>query len=413
MPQPGPEGTCGTVCVATMTAHPWHASNDAATLQDQLHRGFRAMTFDQALEPAYRDHEFRDGLRYLRINLILLVLLVLAIVQIDRIVMPAFSHAVPVTIRLGILLPVLLTAFALTFHRHGPTWYPRVIAVLMTVASIGIAWLGLVAWSQGENRIFVRLIIATIAVYFVMGLRFRLALVANLTTVGFYAIAAVAIWSMPALELTQYMAMVLMTSMICAAGAYNLEHARRTAWLEGRLLAEFALRDGLTGIANRRRLDEHLQQAWQQALRDRQPLALLFTDIDAFKAFNDQYGHQAGDEALKAVASVHARHSRRPLDLAARFGGEEFAVLLYGASRADAERIAETILGEVRALDIVHVGSSAAPVLTISAGIACGIPTAARQPADLLQLADRALYQAKHGGRNRAHVLEDPGMKPS
>ena len=85
-------------------------------------------------------------------------------------------------------------------------------------------------------------------------------------------------------------------------GAYNLEHARRTAWLEGRLLEETALQDGLTGIHNRRRLDGHLQRVWQQCVREHKPVALLFADIDHFKAYNDRYGHQAGDEALKAVA---------------------------------------------------------------------------------------------------------------
>ncbi len=211
---------------------------------------------------------------------------------------------------------------------------------------------------------------------------------------------------MPGAILAQFMAMLVMTSVICVAGAYNLEHARRTAWLEGRLLAETVMQDGLTGIHNRRRLDDHLQRVWQQCVREHKPIALLFADIDHFKAYNDRYGHQAGDEALKAVAAVLARHARRPLDIAARFGGEEFAVVLYDTTREHAVRIGGEILEEVRGLGITHDASSAAAVLTISLGIACVVPVARRSSAGLLQLADQALYAAKEGGRNQLRTLE-------
>jgi diguanylate cyclase (GGDEF)-like protein len=211
---------------------------------------------------------------------------------------------------------------------------------------------------------------------------------------------------MPSLALIQFLAMLLMTNVICAAGGYNLEYARRTAWLEGRLLAEIALLDGLTGIPNRRRLDAHLLQAWQQCLRDRKPIALLFIDIDGFKAYNDHYGHQAGDEALKAVASVLVRFGRRPLDMAARFGGEEFALVLCDTKAGPALKTAGDIIEAVRGLDIAHAQSSAAPVLTVSVGVACVVPAMPRHCDELLRLADQSLYVAKKQGRNRAFLLE-------
>jgi diguanylate cyclase (GGDEF)-like protein len=374
-------------------------------LQEQLQRGYPWMHFDPLLESAYRDDQFNDSLKHLRINLTILVLLVVAIVQVDHIVIPSFTSAVPNLVRLGVMVPILLIALGLTYLPKATIWYPRVMSVLMAIALMGISWIGLFAWSEGEDRIFVRLIIGTIAVYFMMGLRFRLALAANLMTFVFY-IGAAAYWAVPTMALTHFLAMLLVTSVICAGGAYNLEHARRTAWLEGRLLAEFAMRDGLTGIHNRRRLDDHLQQVWQHGLREQKSLALLFSDIDAFKAFNDRYGHQAGDEALRAVASVHARHGRRPLDMAARFGGEEFAIVLFGVGRADAQVIAERIMRDVRALAIPHAQSDSAPVLTTSIGIACVIPGASQSSGELLQLADRALYQAKNDGGNRAHIID-------
>ena len=275
----------------------------------------------------------------------------------------------------------------------------------MTLALMGIAWVGLLAWTRDEDRVFVRLIIATTAVYFALGLRFHLALVVNLTSVAFYAVAAK--WmGMPVAVLAQFLAILLVTTVICALTAYSLEHARRTAWLKGELLRTMASRDSLTGTHSRRRLDEHLQQVWQQAMRESKPIALLFMDIDCFKAYNDHYGIQAGDAAIKAVASVYSRFGRRPFDLAARFGGEEFAIVLFDTSQQAALKIGETILKEVQALQIAHAHSTAAPVLTVSIGIACTVPTMERDTAGLLQGADQALYAAKHGGRNRARVLD-------
>jgi len=374
-----------------------------ASPQEQLQRGFRWMQFEPALESAYRDDQFQDGARHLRIGLTILIALVVAIVKIDSIVIPAISAAVPNSARLSVMITVLAIALALTFLRSAPRWYPPITTLLMIVALMGVVWTGLMAWSHGEPRAFVRLVIVTIALYFVLGLRFRLALAANLITIGFYTGAAVMI-SMPADVLGQFLAMLVMSSVICAVGAYNLEHARRTAWLEGQLLAELALRDGLTGIHNRRRLDEHLQQVLQQCQRDRKPLALLFADIDYFKAYNDHYGHRAGDDALKAVAEVHGLFARRPLDMAARFGGEEFALVLFDTDREQAARIGEAIMEGVRGLRITHAHSAAASSLTISIGIVCGVPAAEETSASLLHRADQALYAAKHSGRNQAHL---------
>ena len=381
-------------------------SSDLATLLErELRGGFPALIFEPSLEYTYREDQFRDGLKHLRINLAILLALVYTIVELDRVVMPEFSATVPAVARLGVMVPILTIALGLTLVRRASVWYPRVMGVLMTFALMGIGWLGLMAWSRGENRVFARLLIATIAVHFVMGLRFGPALAANLVAIAFYVTSAV-IWGMPSTVLLQFLAMLLMANIICAAGGYNLEHARRTAWLEGRLLGEIALRDSLTGIANRRCLDAHLMKAWQQCLRERKPIALLFADLDGFKAYNDHYGHQAGDEALKAVAAALAQFGRRPLDMAARFGGEEFALVLSDTRPEPALKTAREIIDAVRGLGIAHARSNAVPVLTVSVGVACLVPAESRGCERLLRLADQALYVAKNRGRNRAHLLE-------
>ena len=363
------------------------------------------MRFEGELEAAWRRDQFHERLRYLRINLAILAVISLAVIQLDRVVVPVIGRIVPDLARTGVMLPLLLVGFAITFVRRADVWYPRYIAPAMVIALSLMAWISVMAWGQGEPRVYIRLVLAIVSVYFVLGLGFRAAIAVNL--VGLASYVLVAIWKgMPGVELTHVLMTLVIANVICIAGAWNLEHARRTAWLEGQRLAESAMQDGLTGIHNRRRFDEHLQRVWAQCVRERKPVALLFADIDHFKNFNDRYGHQAGDEALKAVAATLARVARRPLDLAARFGGEEFAIILFDVKRADAERIAEEAMGAVRQLAIPHAASAAAPVLTISLGVACVAPVARRSWAGFIQLADQALYAAKDGGRNRAVVLE-------
>jgi len=179
----------------------------------------------------------------------------------------------------------------------------------------------------------------------------------------------------------------------------------RRTFLERGLIAEMAARDGLTGLKNRRAFDEHLTRTWQQALRDRRQLALMMIDVDYFKKFNDRYGHQAGDQALQRIAAVVDSFAKRPLDLAARYGGEELALVLFDVSREHAERIAELLRASVENLQILH--SDHAPgVATISLGVAVIHPTLERSPEGAVQLADEGLYAAKRAGRNRVRIFE-------
>lgn len=158
--------------------------------------------------------------------------------------------------------------------------------------------------------------------------------------------------------------------------------------------------DGLTGLANRRHLDETLELEWRRAWRTGVPLSVALFDVDHFKPFNDTHGHAAGDDCLRRIAEVLARAARRPGDLAARYGGEEFALVLSGSSQAEAEEIARAAAAEVAALGIPH-GASVTPAVTVSGGVAGRVPSAGDSPALLLEAADAALYEAKHAGRNR------------
>lgn len=161
--------------------------------------------------------------------------------------------------------------------------------------------------------------------------------------------------------------------------------------------------DGLTGIANRRRFDESLLREWRRASRTGSPVSLLVADVDSFKPFNDNYGHQVGDECLKAVARTLELKLRRPTDLVARYGGEEFAAVLPETDLDGALAVAEAMRGGIESLAITHRFSAAAPVVTISVGVASMRPERGDETGfvGLIKAADDALFRAKRLGRNR------------
>ena len=149
------------------------------------------------------------------------------------------------------------------------------------------------------------------------------------------------------------------------------------------------------------------------ALRNRYPLALVFLDVDHFKNYNDHYGHPAGDVCLQRIGTVLTRVSRRAQDLPARYGGEEFVVLLPHTDLDHACVLAEEIRRDVQGLGIEHHYSAAAPVVTVSLGVAAFVPDKERQADDLVRLADQALYAAKDAGRNRIEIAVAPGAQPA
>jgi diguanylate cyclase (GGDEF)-like protein len=166
-------------------------------------------------------------------------------------------------------------------------------------------------------------------------------------------------------------------------------------------LHELAIRDGLTGIYNRRYFDETIQAEWKRAARTRTCISLLMIDIDCFKMLNDRYGHLAGDECLSKIAHALELQVHRQEDLLARYGGEEFAVLLPGTPAAGALAVAETLCASIEGLNIPNEDSVAAPFVTLSVGIDTRTPAVGEFPGDMLAAADAALYRAKSQGRNR------------
>lgn len=170
---------------------------------------------------------------------------------------------------------------------------------------------------------------------------------------------------------------------------------------QGDYLRSMAMLDGLTGVANRRKLEARLEAAWSQACRDNGPLSLIMIDVDYFKKYNDHYGHQSGDQCLRRLAMALAATLNRPYDLLARYGGEEFACLLPDTDLAGAERVAQKMLAAVAELRIEHLASEVGPQVSLSLGVATVRASARLTPQELLRCADEQLYLAKAGGRAR------------
>lgn len=172
-------------------------------------------------------------------------------------------------------------------------------------------------------------------------------------------------------------------------------------------LQKLAALDGLTGIANRRRFDETLQLEWYRGQRDKQTLSLLLCDIDFFKIYNDSFGHLAGDLCLKKVAAVLTEHLKRPADLASRYGGEEFAIILPETELAGALLVAQACCAHLETLAIENPEAVPTGIVTMSIGVASVVPSPQTSKEWLINRADEALYAAKRGGRNRVCNADD------
>ncbi|GAB2880222.1 hypothetical protein GCM10027046_05320 [Uliginosibacterium flavum] len=206
-----------------------------------------------------------------------------------------------------------------------------------------------------------------------------------------------------AMSLSAKRAMELDNRATFALKSLNAINADKLAHANAELLALVHF-DPLTQLANRRHCGEYYERMLRNAVRERTPLAVLFVDIDYFKRFNDTYGHHAGDDCLCFVATMVRYAARRPLDLAVRYGGEEFVVILAGTDQHDAIRIAEDLCSQIYQVRLPHETHPLGRV-TVSIGVCAGRPDAATASSNLLNTADRALYQAKQDGRNRVAFI--------
>jgi len=379
------------------------SENLNSPFSEQRKSGFRWLRFTDFVEEEFLAYYTKSSLQ--RSRTLPILALAASLVSLGILLMGETIHPLLLAFDVLIMLPVLsLTIWA----SMNPAKYRLYQFLIATSAMlIGMLVTSYVARGsiEGQSYYFSALVAWVFMVWLMLGLPFRYAAL-NALTISGLAIFGIVNWNIPLGEAAFNITLLFFVNGIGAVCCYQLEYAVRHAFLESRVLGQLAERDGLTGLYNRRSYDAYAKRIWRQSQREQAQITLLLVDIDYFKAYNDHYGHQAGDDALKEVANIISLSAQRPLDFAARFGGEEFALILYGPEHQYGREFAEQLREAVRRLKIPHEKSEADQYLTVSIGVAQVLPGSSRSLAGAIQLADEALYQAKEEGRNRVAIKE-------
>lgn len=377
---------------------------------EQLSQGFRRLSFAADLESEYRQYQRDHTFALRRVALLVCVLILLVQGALDlRFIAPPVLWWVLGT-RCAVLVLLLVCVALVLQRRYNKLLDPLTLTCLLAMG-IGSAVVVVLAQWVFPGYPSEGLLLICLGSYFLAGLRLPEATGASLAIVLVYAGLELTIGTQTSL-LSQLL-YLLFGNLIGAVGCYQLEYKSREQFLIRRLLRQLADRDSLTGLHNRRSFHRHLDTLWRQGQREALPLAMLLGDIDHFKRYNDCYGHQAGDETLQRVAWLFEAAARRPLDMAVRLGGEEFALLLYGSNAEDARERAEELRARLQDQAIEHAGSPSGVVTLSLGGISLVCGDALRSIDELYVLADQALYRAKAAGRNRVVMVNDrPPCEP-
>lgn len=378
----------------------------------QIAAGFRGLDFRSGLEKDYRQYQRDIGLPQLRVALGLGFLFGTSFLGLDYFLgEPGLSNP-NVLLRYIANQSFVITMLLATFlgsMRPYLGWFGVLVCLNLAVSSLFITTVG---QARGVGLPYAGLLVLIFYTYFFVGLRFRPALV-TATSIFFAAIGAAVVSEVPTGELLYNGVFLLFANLIGATGLYNIEYHRRKSFLEARELQRLAGSDPLTGLANRGTFTTHLDRTWRHGKRTGDSLTVAMVDVDHFKKYNDRYGHQAGDRVLQRIAALIAEVGSRPLDLAGRYGGEEFVLVLPGCTLAHARERLQNLRRDVEDLEIEHADSELGGKVTVSAGIAQVYPQETERSADgLVQMADQALYSAKQQGRNRVVIAaEDPELQ--
>lgn len=334
----------------------------------------------------------------------------------DPLIMPDVA-AVCWRMRL-ILTPLMALAAAAMWLRLRPWMRETLLACNTLLVSLSTGYLVAHSHSPAALNHATSMLLPPMFAGIAARLRFRYTLVVGLGTLAAFVCFIRPHSSGGALIVRDDVMIVGSAILFSLIANYSLEYRERSAYLLNLLqrrrsesleqantaLQRLALLDPLTGVQNRRGFEQQLDFHWRRCAAAGSPLSLLIVDVDFFKLYNDSYGHPAGDECLRRVAAVLGGTAARLQGLAARIGGEEFAVLLPDRQAAAASAIAESICAAVRELDIPHRLSRVAGRVTVSVGCAEVEPAVETRRTSLMELADHALYSAKMAGRNRSAV---------
>lgn len=375
-----------------------------ARLEAELAARRLLLTFrDRAIERDYLRHHVAAHYLWARITALVGAGIFVLFGVMDSQIQPPAIAAAQVDIRLLIVVPFIALVCALSLTRRVQEWgigvwfYGAIAVALLTATIIGYPAL------HGGSPPFEQIMVLQIGASVLLGLLFWQAVVINIAVLLPYAVVVA---SHPQSFRYPYWSLVelIVVGLLCCMGAWFMERRGRREFLARELLKLSAGIDSLTKLANRRRFMEHLELAWRQAAREGKSLCAMMVDLDHFKAYNDHYGHLAGDHCLEQVAGVLADCARRPFDLVSRYGGEEFVLIFYDADEAGMVDMAARVRSRLQQLAIPHAGSLTAGFVTASVGAVCCRPGPGVSSEWLLRAADDALYHAKREGRDQVAV---------
>lgn len=370
----------------------------------QLLKGFRRLLFSPELEREFRHYLGSQARLVQLLGACLLLMVVGGYLYFER---RLFAQSEPqwlqqlTLLRLVQLVPGIAVLIMTIYHDRirliANQLFPVLLVVVGTVAArIDIQYEILepvFALRYGAGLLIV-------SSFFFLGITFWRALASAAAIVLFDVLMATSLLSTSQLQVHWIsVSYYLVLLVIGAISRYVHEYSQREQFLVRKLLGWVAQHDAMTGLANRRSFDTELKRVMLQARRDRQPMALLLLDLDNFKAYNDSLGHPAGDALIRNFSDLLGSFARRPMDLAARVGGEEFALLLHECDAQSAQTIAAQILSALAERAMPHPASAQSTLATTSIGIAIWKPEQSAE--QLYQAADAALYGAKQAGKNR------------
>lgn len=360
-----------------------------------------------------------DRMRELRMrkNGIAAALLYSAFALSDRVMLPdAYQQAW--AIRFLLVVPLLLFCTFFVYRIKHAAWRESLLSLSILVSGLSLPWIA--GLSSHPNAAHYQTGITLIVLFgnIVLRLRFRSAVISSILMVVIYGLTLNHIDAIPAAVRFNNWLFCLAAVVISLIANFRMDQDQRRAYLARmreherneelshavELLAKLSAEDSLTQVANRREFERRLGIEWGRARREGSMLALIMVDVDCFKNFNDHYGHLAGDACLQQIAAALRAIPHRAADLVARFGGEEFVVLLPSTDADQAAKVAEHLRQAIVDLQIPHATSRVSAGVTASLGVAAVLPTGDVQAQALIAAADEALYKAKQNGRNRVVV---------
>jgi diguanylate cyclase (GGDEF)-like protein len=382
---------------------------DLTAIQALLKSRRNALRFPPSLEAAFQDSKNKSRTHIARLISLWLLLVYNLFVPLDFIVDPKTAW-ISAGFHFGMVTPYLLAIFYIFRRPVGHVLRNTLGSIIMVLITIHLMTISLLNNADIAGQYQYWLILPVLCPGILQRLDFRFAAISTGVISLCFVIGAA---FMATTGIAKFSSIViLLTAATCALIAnYIIESGSRLNYLL-RLQAQFQLdaseqeanRDPLTGLANRRHYDEHVASIWAATATAPRPVAAVMVDIDHFKKYNDHYGHSAGDLCLQRVAGLLAAELRNADDLAVRFGGEEFVLLLPDCSLAGAVRVAERVRHAILSLTIPHEAQGRGAIVTASFGVQAGT-TATHSPQALIKAADAALYAAKREGRNQVLSL--------